>query len=145
MGTSSTFDEFMKQNDLEHHGIKGMKWGVRRSDKELARARGEKVTTSEDFDKVSAAKAKGRVAGSSSLSNNEMRAINERMQLERQYAQLTAPRESKVRQKGKLFVDKYIDAELGKVAKGNVKETVTYKVGRLILSSGTKKYVGKHR
>lgn len=33
---------------LEHFGIKGMKWGVRRTPEQLARARGKKTTASDD-------------------------------------------------------------------------------------------------
>lgn len=34
--------------ELWHHGVKGMKWGVRRSKEELAKARGETVETQSD-------------------------------------------------------------------------------------------------
>lgn len=37
----------MVNNELRHHGIKGMKWGIRRSEAQLARARG-KETSSDD-------------------------------------------------------------------------------------------------
>ena len=32
----------MENNTLVHYGIKGMKWGVRRTEAQLARARGER-------------------------------------------------------------------------------------------------------
>ncbi len=35
-------------SELWHHGVKGMKWGVRRSKEELAKARGETVETNSD-------------------------------------------------------------------------------------------------
>ena len=72
----------MVNNELTHYGILGMKWGVRRTDAQLARARGK--TKSEDFETAKALKKK-KV---SQLSNAELRKLNERKQLENQYSQL---------------------------------------------------------
>lgn len=36
-------------SELEHHGIKGMKWGVRRSEAQLARAAGKKPRTAQEI------------------------------------------------------------------------------------------------
>lgn len=36
----------MELKELYHHGIKGMKWGVRRTEAQLARVRGSKVDNS---------------------------------------------------------------------------------------------------
>ena len=40
--------EAVMTSELWHHGVKGMKWGIRRSKEELARARGETVETQTD-------------------------------------------------------------------------------------------------
>jgi hypothetical protein len=64
---------------LIHYGVKGMKWGV-------SRRSGPSGSPSEDVRKVIEAKAKARAAGGiHSLNNDEVRAIVERMNLERQY------------------------------------------------------------
>lgn len=74
----------MKNDQLYHWGIKGMKWGVRRSEEQLARARGKK--TEEVHDDYAKAHTNKSVK---SMSDAELRARNNRLQMEQQYANLT--------------------------------------------------------
>jgi len=67
-------------NVLIHHGVKGMKWGVRRSQAQLDRAAGR----SSDSREASRLKKKPL----SSLSNKELKSLNERMNLEQNYKRL---------------------------------------------------------
>lgn len=64
------------ENALAHHGVKGMKWGVRRSDDQLRRARGD---ISEDY----LLSRKHKKTPVRALSNSQLKALNERLQLER--------------------------------------------------------------
>lgn len=63
-------------NALAHYGIKGMKWGVRRDDRQLLRARGD---ISEDY----IVSRKNKKKPIPQLSNAQLKALNERLQLER--------------------------------------------------------------
>lgn len=85
-------------NSLYHHGIKGMKWGVRRTPEQLERARGhvyegENITKSGK--KINNSIANMRATKNSSndlskMSDQELRDRVNRMNLERQYSSLTA-------------------------------------------------------
>lgn len=105
---------------LAHYGVLGMKWGVRRSDKELARARRRrsKVPPSEDAAKAAESLKKAKKGGPKALTNKELQELNQRLNLEQQYNRLTNQK-SKL-QKGQDRVKMIIG--LGKT----VNEVVTF-------------------
>lgn len=65
---------------LAHFGIKGMKWGVRRS--------ANQATDSEDHIRATGLRKKSRFGKTRRLSNEELRVVIERMNLEQQYSNL---------------------------------------------------------
>lgn len=71
----------MDNNYLAHYGILGMKWGVRRSKAQLARAKGESYH--EDYTRVHDKKSVKY------MSDKELADRNKRLQAERQYNQMT--------------------------------------------------------
>lgn len=76
---------------LEHHGIKGMKWGIRRergSDGTVGGGK-PKQKVSKDAKKAAAAAEKAKKHGTKSLSNEEMQALVNRINLEQQLSQKT--------------------------------------------------------
>lgn len=85
-------------SELQHFGIKGMKWGRRRADSNgdgrvdgAAKVPG----ASEDFTSATAAKTKAKTFGTHTLSNKELQEVVTRENLMRQYAQLNPREKSK--------------------------------------------------
>lgn len=100
-GETSTFetpmitDSSTPINEMYHHGIMGMKWGVRRYQNpdgtrtpagKKHEARHNSPPSSKDHTQSRQAKAKG----TDRLSNEELKKLNERLQLESTYKSLTA-------------------------------------------------------
>lgn len=119
------YDEGLPE-EFEHYGVPGMKWGVRRSRAQLARAaaaRGDSPSGSGS----SSSSGKSKSSSSSEttterprLSDDELRGRINRIKLEREYKSLTAPKKSKGRQVvEKLVLD---------VAVNSVKTAATAKV-----------------
>ncbi len=101
---------------LEHHGIKGMKWGVR--NKRSQRAFASRVINDDDFDtegkEVQKIISKARKHGTVSLTNHELRTINARQKLEQEFAKAN-PKEKGKLDKGHEQVQRYL--KMGMTAK----------------------------
>lgn len=72
--------------EVKHWGVKGMRWGQRK-----ARSAAVEAHRSEDSKAAKESLAKVKASGVSSLSNKELKALNERIQMEKKFSELTAP------------------------------------------------------
>lgn len=73
-------------DELIHYGVLGMKWGVRRSKAQLARARKKAAKNEPDHEDYTRAHTPKSVR---TMSNDELNYRNKRLGAEKQYAQLT--------------------------------------------------------
>jgi hypothetical protein len=89
----TTFEE-----TLAHFGIKGMKWGVRRTNPGAS-----SPGASEDSKRVSDVKSKVKIGGTKALTNQELKVLVDRMNLEKQFKSLQPP--SNTQKAGKFVAD----------------------------------------
>lgn len=110
-----------KSSALAHYGVKGMRWGVRRSNskstgpeditlktvpgKRVSAKGGGRHPASEDARTAAIYKQKARKSTVDSLSNKELQALVNRMNLEQNYSRLTADQLSP----GRRLVDKFMN------------------------------------
>lgn len=80
------------ENFLEHFGVKGMRWGVRRDGSASAgKSKKNEGETSDDSRTATELATKVKAGGTKALSNKELRTLVERMNLEQNYARISTP------------------------------------------------------
>lgn len=92
----------MEQNELAHYGILGMKWGIRRTEAQLARARGKTKSDDADDNEKKTSSTSSKKKSVSEMSDDELRKAVNRLQLEKQYRDLSPKNVSA----GQRFVNK---------------------------------------
>lgn len=75
-------------DELKHHGVKGMKWGVRK-DRDGGSSRRRSKRQPADEAKATLKKRKRATSDAERLSNQELQKRNKRMELEKKYTSLT--------------------------------------------------------
>lgn len=116
------------ENELTHWGVKGQKWGVRRyqnKDGSLTAA-GKKRQKDWSDDAKEASNLKKKKL--SQMSNSEIRKLNERLQLETNYKNLT---------KSKSFVKDIGKNSAKEVAKGIASKAITAAVSAAVVAGVT--------
>ena len=124
----------MSSNELAHHGIKGMRWGVRRYqnkdgsltkagrkkmaklDKEYSKLTGQNRTTESPSNNSSFTKKK-KIR---EMSDQELKARIDRLDLEKSYFEKQS--------KGKAFIKDILESSSKNIAK----QTVTYLMGKAV-------------
>jgi hypothetical protein len=145
---ASSVNEF-----LEHHGVKGMKWGVRKS--ESSGGGGGSSGSSEDHKSAIAAQRKINSSGTKALSNKELQGLIQRKNLEKQYHDMLVQEKSsldrgdetikKILKYGKTYndVQNFLKTPAGqKVKQGFKIAGMAAKVGAAYATGGTSAAAG---
>lgn len=116
----------MANNELLHWGIKGMKWGVRRyqnKDGTLTPAGRKRYEESDSYGSHED-HLKPRSKTASAMSDKELQEAITRLQREKLYSDLTAPKASKGHKIAEKAIDKLVDKTI---------ETAVSKIGSKVL------------
>jgi hypothetical protein len=106
---------------LEHHGVKGQKWGVRRSKRQLARASGKSVKD---------------------MSDEELKTAVARMNLEQQYSKLTSGSSSSFRGKAIAAGATFAGGLALNVARTQIQNQANAKIAAALAAKAAKKKAG---
>lgn len=117
-------------NVLSHYGVKGMRWGVRKS----RPSRDTKKTSAKKTTPTSNTSKKNKL---SDLSDDELRRRINRLNMEKQYKDLTARKENAYVARGKKAVENILFGAMEDIGKTYIKKRVG--VNLLGLEMGGKK------
>ena len=139
----SNIGENKAEEILSHYGVKGMRWGVRRTRRQLAKAsklrekadKAEAKAGGKSAESMPSAKAKKKTKVSD-LSDQELRQRLNRMNMEKQYAELTSPKGSPLKKAGKKVA--------ANVVRG-VAETTMKNIGQSYATKYTADFMANNR
>ena len=97
----------MNEAELYHYGVQGMKWGVRKARMKSnikIKSTKPRARPSDDGYRAAILREKARSGGKQALSNEELRILNERTQLETHYNKLNPSQVEVGRQKVLLYI-----------------------------------------
>lgn len=95
----------MNEAELYHYGVQGMKWGVRKARATRNVNSSKRIDRpSDDGYRAAILREKARSGGKQALSNEELRILNERTQLEMNYNKLNPSQVEVGRQKVLLYL-----------------------------------------
>ena len=116
---TQTFAEIGK-NFLDHHGVKGMRWGVRK----------KRTAAVEPAKKVVGKTKTDNEGGSQAMSDRRLKQVINRMNMEKQYKELTKPPPSKAQK-----IEKFLGDIALNIAKTQITNVANQQIGQLL---GTK-------
>lgn len=93
---------------LSHHGIKGMKWGVRRRRSSSGTVEKPKTQASDEGRAAREILAKQKQHGTASLTNQELQMVNARIKLEKEFHGHFPPPKGKLK-KGEEYAKTFIN------------------------------------
>lgn len=124
---------------LEHFGVKGMRWGVHRfgrNDSGGTSKPKKKPGPSVDFARAEKVRNKAKRGGLSSLSNADLKALNERMRLEQQYSELSGKNINPIAKKFTSEGGSFAKNVLLGTGQDLAKKVLTQKAAALLVKQG---------
>lgn len=122
----------MENNELMHHGIRGMRWGVRRTPEQLGRVSGSSKKKTIGRDKVEKTKKSTKSSDVTKktfkeMTDAELREKIARLELEKRYKDLSKS-DPKPNSKGKAFIMDVLE----KSGKNIATQLTTYAMGKAV-------------